>query len=140
MKSKSGATPKPDRALPAAKWIPILDAAGLTLPTLADAKTSHARAIKLGQWLSAKVGRVLPVSDDGKNGKAVLRVIGARANEKRYYFEITWERTQKPKSPHVSKAKKSKTKKYEEQSEKRKAVPKPACKGKTKTDGNNEKW
>ena len=138
MKSKSNAPAKPDRALPAAKWVPILDAAGLTPQALADAKTPHARAIKLGQWLSAKVGREMPVCVGGRNGKAVLRAIGARANEKRYYVEITWDRAQEPVPPKALKGGVSKPKKKEESSGKHKAVTKPA--GKHKSGGNDEKW
>jgi len=138
VKSKTSVTPHPDRALPAAKWLPILDAAGLTPQSLADAKTPHARAIKLGQWLSAKVGRELRVCIRGRNGKAVLRVIGARANEKRYYVEITWDRAQKPAPPKALKGSVSKPKKKEKSSGKHKAVTKPA--GKHKSGGNEEEW
>jgi hypothetical protein len=137
VKSKSNAPAKPDRALPAAKWVPILDAAGLTPQALADAKTPHAKAIKLGQWLSAKVGREMPVCVGGRNGKAVLRVIGARANEKRYYVEITWDRAQKPDLPKAPDGGTSRPKK-EKLSGKHKVVTKPA--GKRKTGGNDEEW
>ncbi len=138
MKSKSNAPAKPDRALPAAKWVPILDAAGLTPQALADAKTPHARAIKLGQWLSAKVGREMPVCVGGRSGKAVLRVIGARANEKRYYVEITWDRAQKLDLPEAPEGGTPKSKKKEKQSGKHKAVTKPV--GKRNSGGNGEEW
>lgn len=117
---------------------PILDAAGLTPQALADAKTPHAKAIKLGQWLSAKVGREMPVCVGGRNGKAVLRVIGARANEKRYYLEITWDRAQKPDLPEVPDGGTSKPKKKEKTSGKHKTTTKPA--GNRKTGGNDEEW
>ncbi len=45
---KTGAAARPDRAVPAAKWLPILAAAGLSPPGVDDAKTPHAKAIKLG--------------------------------------------------------------------------------------------
>lgn len=140
MKSKPNSTPKPERALPAAKWVPILDTAGLALPILGDAKTPHARAIKLGQWLSAKVGRETPVCIEGRNGKAVLRVIGARANEKRYYFEVTLESAPEPEPAPAPKAKTPKLKKKAKQNEKHKIASKPAGKRKHNVGGNDEGW
>jgi len=96
VKPKVKAMPQPERGLPAAKWIPVFDVAGVVPPSFVDAKTPHAKTIKVGQWLSSKVGRELPISVNGRTGKAVLRVIGARANEKRYYFEITWATAVQP--------------------------------------------
>lgn len=139
MKPKPNSNPNLERALPAAKWIPILDAAGITPQALADAKTPHARAIKIGQWLSAKVGRETPVCVGGRNGTAVLRVIGARANEKRYYFEVTWDSARPPK-PSPPKGESSRAKKKGKQSEEHKAKAKPASKHKHKAGGNDEKW
>ncbi|MBP3957796.1 hypothetical protein J8F10_21295 [Gemmata sp. G18] len=131
--------PNPARALPAAKWVPILDAAGLTPQAFADAKTPHARAIKIGQWLSAKVGRETPVHVGGRNGTAVLRVIGARANEKRYYFEVTWDSAAPAALPPPPKGEPSKTKKKPKQNEKHKAKARPSAKHKHKA-GNDEAW
>ena len=140
MKSKSNSTPKPERALPAAKWVPILEAAGLALSVLGDAKTPHARAIKLGQWLSAKVGREMPVCVGGRNGKAVLRVIGARANEKRYYFEVILESAPQPEPAPAHKAKTPKLKKKAKQNEKHKIASKPTGKHKHNVGGDEERW
>ncbi len=139
MKPKPNSTPKPERALPAAKWVPIFDAAGIAPPAPGDAKTPHARAIKVGQWLSAKVGRETPVCIKGRHGKAVLRVIGVRSNEKRYYFEVTWDSVPPP-EPSPPKAKTPKPKKKAKQSEENKAKAKPAGKHKHKAGGNDEEW
>jgi hypothetical protein len=134
--------PKPEQALPAAKWLPIIDAAGITPPGLADAKTQRARAIKVGQWLSAKVGREMPVSISGRDGKAVLRVFGARANEKRYYIEVTWNQAQASDLPTESKRRSESPKIKAKAKVKTKTKPTTEMKGRTKptTEGNDENW
>jgi len=140
LKPKRKELPVPEPALPAMQWLPILDAAGLTPPTLGDAKTPHARAIKLGQWLSAKVGREIPVCFRDRNGKAVLRVIGVRANEKRYYFEITWD---DPTPARGATAEPEKKRKTGDEGKRKKPLPHtPSQKGehKRRDVGNDEEW
>lgn len=138
-KSRPAAAAEPERGLPAAKWLPILAAAGISPPALDDAKTPHAKAIKLGLWLSAKVGREIPVCVRGRRGKAVLRAIKSRSRETQYRVEVTWERAQVPESTPPVKVVKTATKK-ENPSAKGHAVPKPPAVRKHTTGGNDEEW
>ena len=105
-----------------------------------DAKTPHTRAIKLGQWLSAKVGREIPVCVGGRNGNAVLRVIKGRSRETKYYVEVTWARAQKPQPPSPKKVAGVPPKKKETQKETPKTATKPAGTRKPTTSGNDEEW
>lgn len=99
MKTNAVPRPDPDRALPATKWVPLFDSAELLDSVAGDAKTPRARGIRLGQWLGARVGRVVPVCQGGRTGTAVLRAVALRANEKRYYFEVAWDESPPPDPP-----------------------------------------
>ena len=85
-----------DRALAPAQWVKFLDRAGVIVDTPTKAATAHAKAIAAGKYLAAKVGRTVPVSDNGRTGKATLRVSEERARGKRYWFEIEWDSEKKP--------------------------------------------
>ncbi len=96
MKPTAIVRPDPDRALPATKWAPLFISAELLEAVVGDAKTPRARAIRLGQWLGARVGRPVAVCHDGRSGTATLRAVALRSNEKRYYFEVAWDESQPP--------------------------------------------
>jgi hypothetical protein len=65
--------------------------AGVRADELTDTKSSQAKAIKIGQFFTPLVGREVVIQVKGRTGKAVLRVEKGRANEKRYYFDISWQ-------------------------------------------------
>jgi hypothetical protein len=129
--------------------VPILVAAGLSPPGIDDAKTPHAKAIKLGQWLGAKVGREIPVCVRGRNGKAVLRVVKGRSRETQYYIEVTWEQAKtweqaEAPEPPPTKAVKPSPKKEKPPAKGNAAskptVPKSMVGRKPATGGNDEEW
>jgi hypothetical protein len=76
-----------DVAIPAAKWLKFINAAGIEIPGLAEAKSERARSILLGKWLGVNVNRLIPVTHNGQEGNAYIRVIAMRSREKRYYVE-----------------------------------------------------
>jgi hypothetical protein len=87
-----------------AQWVKFFQRAGILGDALARATTDKARAIVVGKYLSARVGRTIPVCVVGRAGKATLRVIDGRAREKRYWIEVVWDagagdgaKTHKPK-------------------------------------------
>src|SRR5262245_40270960 len=77
----------------AAKWVPVVQSAGVLSEMLGQAKNDQARAIAVGKFLSGKVGQEVPVAHGGRTGKAVLRSAGGRARQKTYFFEVTWDST-----------------------------------------------
>ena len=82
--------PKKDK-LPATDWLPYFKEAGIRVDELDQCKSEHSKAIKLGQFLSPKVGREVPVQVGGRTGRAVLRVEQDRAKTKLYYLEVRWD-------------------------------------------------
>lgn len=64
----------------AAKWLPVVQSAGVLTEMLGQAKNDQARAIAVGKFLSAKVGQEVPVTQGGRTGKAVLRSAGGPMN------------------------------------------------------------
>jgi len=84
--------------------VPLFTSAELLDAVAGDAKTPRARAIRLGQWLRARVGRAVPVCHGGRTGTAVLRAVPARAKEKRYYFEVAWDESPPPDPPPAGEA------------------------------------
>jgi hypothetical protein len=88
-------TPKPhDRARPPAQWVKYLERAGVLGDALTRANGDRAKAIATGKYLSAKVGRTIPICINDRTGTATLRFGEARAHEKRYWFEVVWNRDQ----------------------------------------------
>jgi hypothetical protein len=51
----------------------------------------RAKAIAAGKYLATMVDHTVQVTVNGRTGKATLRVVEARAREKRYWFEIIWD-------------------------------------------------
>ena len=94
---------------PAADWLPHFERAGILQDELLACKSERSKAIKLGQFLSPKVGREVPVQVGGRTGKAVLRVEQDRAKTKRYFIEVTWDgKPQEGEKTGKKKAKKTK--------------------------------
>ena len=80
-----------NRNLPPREWEPFFRKAGVRVEELDGAKSSKARSIKIGLFLSPLVDREVPIQVEGRSGKAVLRVADRRSKEKRYYFDVTWD-------------------------------------------------
>lgn len=79
----------PNRAWPAARWVPLLAAAGVD--AAGQARDESGVRKNVGRWLAARVGREFAFEHDGRTGTAALRSVTARANEKRYYLEVRWD-------------------------------------------------
>lgn len=147
MASNNGKPPK--------EWVPFFDKANIRADDLAACKSNKAKSIKIGLFLSPKVGRAVPIEVKGRTGKAVLRVEEGRAKEKRYYFVVTWD----DKAVDIQKGSKKlpkKDKKKQEQAPQKKAPKKQVKANKTAaamketraknkraeghTKGNDEDW
>jgi hypothetical protein len=76
--------------LPAKDWLPFFEEAGILIEELNECKSGHSKAIKLGQFLSPKVGREVTVQVGDRIGKAILCVEQDRANTKLYYLQVIW--------------------------------------------------
>jgi hypothetical protein len=72
----------------AKEWVPLFAAAGVFKDRLA---TQSARACQtfVGTFLSGKTDRAVGISVGTASGTAVLRLNQVRANQRRYYFEVT---------------------------------------------------
>ncbi len=77
--------------LPAKDWLPFFEAAGILSEELEACKSERSRAIKLGQFLSTKVGREVPIQVGDRTGKATLESDMDRANTKVYYLRVVWD-------------------------------------------------
>jgi hypothetical protein len=69
--------------LPATGWLPIFTAANIL--------TDKGKSVKMGKFLTRNVDRRVPIQVNGRTGNATLKPDPCRANEKRYYFEVTWD-------------------------------------------------
>jgi hypothetical protein len=127
----------------AAKWLPVVQSAGVLTEVLGQAKNDQARAIAVGKFLSAKVGQEIPVTQGGRTGKAVLRSAGGRARQKTYYFEVVCDAPPTAPAPAVPGAARHKGEpSRRKKSKKQKPRPeKLAAKSKrARTGGNDEQW
>jgi hypothetical protein len=77
--------------LAAREWGRYFREANVRVGELDSCRSSRARAIRIGQFLTPNVGREVPVEVNGRAGRAVLRVEEGRAKVKRYFFEVTWD-------------------------------------------------
>jgi hypothetical protein len=135
------------------EWEPYFRRANVHVEELDACKSKQCRAIKIGRFLSPKVGREVPILIKGRAGKATLQVAVGRAKEKRYSFKVTWDDqvatvgVTKKSAP--AKKKRTTTKKPKTAEPTPKAKIKPAAKvkkpaqgkpAKNPGKGNNEDW
>ena len=81
----------PGRKLTPTDWAPYFRSANVLTEDMEGSKGTKARAIRIGQFLSPKVGRQVPIQVDKLEGKATLRSVTGRAKEKRYWLEVEWD-------------------------------------------------
>jgi hypothetical protein len=85
--------------LPAGKWLSFFEKAGILTDQLAECKSEHRKAIRLGQFLSPMVGREVRMQVGERTGKAVLQVEQDRGNTKSYFFKVTWDNAPSDEKP-----------------------------------------
>jgi hypothetical protein len=86
-----GRREKPKYGLPASEWVALFRKAGVQLDALESAKSHHARATLLGNFLAMNLGREVPIEVDGRMGTACLRSVDAGKRQRRYFFEVRWD-------------------------------------------------
>lgn len=77
--------------LTAEGWLRYFAKADLLNKELAEAKSTRAKSILIGRFLSRNVDRTVPMQAMGRSGLATLRVEARRSNRKRYFFEVRWD-------------------------------------------------
>lgn len=80
-----------DKGKTAKDWELYFRMANVRAEDLEACKSSKAKTIKIGRFLSPNVGRAVPIEVKGRTGKAVLCVEEGRSKEKRYYFAVQWD-------------------------------------------------
>ena len=73
---------------PPGEWESVFRAAGALDQELASATTARAKSTRIGGYLSQHVGREVQVEHGDSTFTARLRVVGGRARQKRYHFEV----------------------------------------------------
>lgn len=136
----------PQHGRPAGDWGDVFLKAGVRTEELARSMSSRATAIRIGQFFAPLVGREVPIQVNGRAAKAVLRVQNGRANEKRYYFQVSWDiMTGSLQQAAVAPTTKITREKSKGQSKKRSAEGQVRAKAertkdRPKTKGNNMEW
>ena len=87
----SNSTPKSDPGLSAKGFEDIFQKAGVLADGLDGAKSAAAKATRIGKFLAPNVGREVPISVNGRSGKAKLCMSQVRSNQKLYHFEVRWD-------------------------------------------------
>jgi hypothetical protein len=77
---------------PAAEWDKYFRQAGILTDKLESTKSARAKNTVLGNFLAQNVGREVPIEVKGRTGKARLCCKHGRANQKRYYLQVTWDK------------------------------------------------
>jgi hypothetical protein len=77
--------------LPPSKWEDIFRRAKVQVEALDAARSERARATLLGNFLSQNIDREVPIEIKDRTGKARLLAVDAGKNQRRYWFEITWD-------------------------------------------------
>jgi hypothetical protein len=79
------------KATAAAAWEKYLRQAKIRLAELDSCKSARAKAIRIGQFFGPLVDQVVPIEVGGRTGKARLKMVKGRGNERRYGFIIHWD-------------------------------------------------
>ena len=77
--------------LPAGEFEKIFLKAYVLTDALSNAKSAKSKATKIGNFLTSKVGREVPINVNGRTGKATLCMRQGRARQKVYFFEVLWD-------------------------------------------------
>ena len=81
----------PRVGIPAAEWAKIFEMAKVETDRLTAARSAHSRSTIMGNFLARFIGREVRIEVNGRTGTATLKLAPGRANQKRYYFEISWD-------------------------------------------------
>jgi hypothetical protein len=83
---------KVQKGKPAAEWGRYFRQAGVLADKLENTKSARAKNTVLGNFLAQNVGREVPIEVRGRTGTARLCCKHGRANQKRYYLQVTWDK------------------------------------------------
>jgi hypothetical protein len=86
----AGGTATTARRLPS-DWVPLFTQAGVLSRELRDNPKEHAKAVRVGQFLNANIGRPVRIETADRSGQGTLRVAGRRSRQTWYVIEVVWE-------------------------------------------------